>query len=430
MKAIVCQNCGAANSYEANQTSIKCDFCSNLINTPNEEKNSQSNGNSKLNENSRIKFKPSISEPKETKTDSIPYIKENYRKVRVDDGWILHFENKPSKFYRDKISYDYSNGGGELVITNKEISCFSEVFDWFTDIEFKKIRILNFNNNQINDYFSFETFENLKEISLKNNKLNRSDFNFNSKFLDKINLSNNQITSINFSTLFLSELTFSEYLTEINIDISNNNITDFNVTNTQFIIDLLHKSSKISLNISGNSIDSSEFKSKIKNFASNIPPSYFVEKLGAGPLTSLKNYPLKDSEILSKFGNTVYATFQLIDEKGQSILYEIKCNNLETYKNAYKLKYKSDLKPPSFCFIATATMGSYDHPEVVELRNFRDNWILEKKWGESFVNWYYHYGSIAAKSIEKSFVLKKICYLLIVKPLYILSKLINTKKLK
>lgn len=80
------------------------------------------------------------------------------------------------------------------------------------------------------------------------------------------------------------------------------------------------------------------------------------------------------------------------------------------------------------CFIATATMGSYDHPEVLELRNFRDNWILEKKWGEGFVAWYYHYGSIAAKSIEKSFVLKKICYLLIVKPLYILSKLINTKK--
>lgn len=85
-------------------------------------------------------------------------------------------------------------------------------------------------------------------------------------------------------------------------------------------------------------------------------------------------------------------------------------------------------KKSGWCFIATATMGSYDHPEVMELRNFRDNWILEKKWGESFVTWYYHYGSIAAKSIEKSFVLKKICYLLIVKPLYILSKLINTKK--
>jgi hypothetical protein len=77
------------------------------------------------------------------------------------------------------------------------------------------------------------------------------------------------------------------------------------------------------------------------------------------------------------------------------------------------------------CFIATATMGSYDHPEVMELRNFRDNWILEKSWGESFVKWYYHYGSIAAKSIEKSFVLKKICYLLIVKPLVYIARVLR-----
>jgi hypothetical protein len=79
------------------------------------------------------------------------------------------------------------------------------------------------------------------------------------------------------------------------------------------------------------------------------------------------------------------------------------------------------------CFIATATMGSYNHPEVMELRNFRDNWILEKKWGEGFVTWYYHYGSIAAESIEKSFVLKKICYFLIVKPLVYFSRIVKLK---
>jgi hypothetical protein len=88
----------------------------------------------------------------------------------------------------------------------------------------------------------------------------------------------------------------------------------------------------------------------------------------------------------------------------------------------------SDVKDKGFCFIATASMGSYDHPVVMELRNFRDNWILEKKWGEGFVAWYYHYGSIAAKSIEKSFVLKKICYLLIVKPLVYLSRILKFKQ--
>ena len=77
------------------------------------------------------------------------------------------------------------------------------------------------------------------------------------------------------------------------------------------------------------------------------------------------------------------------------------------------------------CFIATAAMGSYDHPLVLQLRLFRDNWILQQKWGKSFVNWYYTYGAIAAKFIDKSIVLKKISYILIVKPLYYISKLVK-----
>lgn len=88
-------------------------------------------------------------------------------------------------------------------------------------------------------------------------------------------------------------------------------------------------------------------------------------------------------------------------------------------------KQNNKISKQGNCFIATATMGSYDHPEVIELRYFRDNWILKKKWGASFVEWYYHYGPIAAKSIEKSFMLKKICYLLIVKPLIYLSRIVK-----
>ena len=79
------------------------------------------------------------------------------------------------------------------------------------------------------------------------------------------------------------------------------------------------------------------------------------------------------------------------------------------------------------CFIATATMGSYDNPKVKQLRQFRDEWILQKSWGESFVKYYYIYGARAAKVIEKSSILKKISYLLIVKPLVYLSEKINNK---
>ena len=79
------------------------------------------------------------------------------------------------------------------------------------------------------------------------------------------------------------------------------------------------------------------------------------------------------------------------------------------------------------CFIATAALGSYDHSEVIELRHFRDQWILTKNWGAEFVKWYYHYGAIAAKGIEKSFTLRKLSYLFIVKPLVFLSRLVKNK---
>ena len=98
------------------------------------------------------------------------------------------------------------------------------------------------------------------------------------------------------------------------------------------------------------------------------------------------------------------------------------------YINKLK-KFDSTYTEPEFkksgCFIATAAMGSYDHPQVMELRHFRDEWILTKNWGESFVKWYYHYGEKAAKVIDKSFVLKKFSYLLIVKPLVYLSRIVK-----
>lgn len=74
------------------------------------------------------------------------------------------------------------------------------------------------------------------------------------------------------------------------------------------------------------------------------------------------------------------------------------------------------------CFIATAAMGDYDHPVVMDLRMFRDSWLLKRDWGVKFTKWYYVHGPKAAKVIDKSTFLKKVTFITIVKPLQILTK--------
>jgi hypothetical protein len=98
------------------------------------------------------------------------------------------------------------------------------------------------------------------------------------------------------------------------------------------------------------------------------------------------------------------------------------------YNNFYdSSKYVDSLsakvKSGSGCFIATAAMGDYNHPVVVDLRMFRDNWLLKRNWGVQFTNWYYTHGPKAANVIEQSNFLKSVTFILVVKPLQLITKL-------
>ena len=80
------------------------------------------------------------------------------------------------------------------------------------------------------------------------------------------------------------------------------------------------------------------------------------------------------------------------------------------------------------CFIATATMGDYNHPTVKLLRIFRDNYLLQRNWGKSFTKLYYKCAPYPANVIARNNVLKKISYFTVVKPLSaIASKLLKKK---
>lgn len=73
-------------------------------------------------------------------------------------------------------------------------------------------------------------------------------------------------------------------------------------------------------------------------------------------------------------------------------------------------------KKADACFIATATMGDFDHPDVVILRRFRDDWIRKQQGGDALVEVYYGIGPTLAGLIKRSPLLRRLSYRMIVRP--------------
>jgi ribosomal protein L37AE/L43A len=53
------------------------------------------------------------------------------------------------------------------------------------------------------------------------------------------------------------------------------------------------------------------------------------------------------------------------------------------------------------CFIATAVYGDYDHPDVVQLRAFRDSHLAPHALGRAFIRMYYQHGPGWAKRLKR-----------------------------
>ncbi len=91
-------------------------------------------------------------------------------------------------------------------------------------------------------------------------------------------------------------------------------------------------------------------------------------------------------------------------------------------KEAAEKKEVPDLKPKKGCFIATATMGEYNHPTVLFLREFRDEYLERSKWGRKFINIYYNFSPYPAALIKKHKVFRRISYFLVIRPLVAITK--------
>lgn len=224
----------------------------------------------------------------------------------------------------------------------------------------------------------------------------------------------------------------SELKTITKLILSNNNIKSFEGVSA-------FKSIK-ELNLSSNKIEIAELINGLKDisfidviilkdnpFEKNLPNNFVIPNNISFDITSqcIKCGNNRTEYMANNFGDLCQSCCnKKLKKKEDEEFFETLRNKKEIREIFYKQPTFGE-RIVNGCFIATATMGSYEHPTVMELRHFRDNWILQKSWGEGFVKWYYHYGAIAAKFIEKSSILKKISYLCIVKPLVYLSRIVK-----
>lgn len=85
-------------------------------------------------------------------------------------------------------------------------------------------------------------------------------------------------------------------------------------------------------------------------------------------------------------------------------------------------------KTSSGCFIATATTGDINHPDVKQLRLFRDTILSHYEIGVKFIDKYYLISPPIAKRIESDYLLKKMVFIFFIKPLSMFTKLFTENK--
>jgi hypothetical protein len=448
-KSINCTSCGAANQMPEGKTSMFCAFCGSsievFINT------------ASLDTSSTIKVKPSISKD----------VTEQYS-VPVWDGTTL-------------ITTEVIQKGGDLSLLNRDIKTLDEISLWFSDNELNQILNLVLKDNKIKNLKGIERFSSLETIDLSNNMISElPEKNTNLRSISKVNLAGNPIEktisqeqklyypNINFLSttkkkkkIHENELSYREEkivsLAEIidlysenellsieDLDFSKNKLTslkglscfvaekiNFSNNNLLFIDDLpKYKTGYDKLSIDLNFDDNNNLKEITDEAIYNLynveveDISIFLRGCDNFNYSSLCKI---NFDSIFKSTNSQWGFFRIYVDKSNNVMPQsLKQIGFIREDSSWTLPKKGN---PSYsksgCFIATATMGSYDHPKVMELRYFRDNWILQKSWGEGFVKWYYHYGAIVANYIENSFLLKKISYLCIVKPLVFLSRILN-----
>lgn len=120
----------------------------------------------------------------------------------------------------------------------------------------------------------------------------------------------------------------------------------------------------------------------------NLDPAYIC----SGPLA-----PSSSSARISGLNNfqTYHFVVVGIDQYGNASPSNLVTATPQPTEDLYR-RYRNAGGGAGHCFVATAAFGSYENRWVHVLRDFRDQELLPRAWGRSFVGWYYAHSPPAA----------------------------------
>jgi len=445
--ALNCPSCGGSNQLPEGKSSMFCSFCGNAI---------ERAPSSKSEITSSIKSKPVISVQERVKiqfdkmreveikrmvykdlpSNLRPGIFSSLEHTEATNGYNIrpifkkhisgtNFLDIAGDWEFIPFEYRKNSGGGILSLTNKQLNSVKELLDWYTDDELLLIKTLDLSVNNIKKIDELNKLKNLEYLILSENKIEIIPSFDQLKQLRHLDISNNPIREFNFNRKRSSGRVDCCY-----IDLRNCNINSSPTNLKESLKNLISRGKsgycEYLFDFRGNEFNPVHLLTEAISLNKNNFPDFAIATFFTITLENEAGHKTTDEVDMSWFFSDINSIFHKdVPKKAIEISYSPPKNKSEEKEKPTATKQQSAINKSGKCFIATAAMGSYDHPHVMELRNFRDEWILTKNWGNSFVLWYYHYGEKAAKVIDKSFVLKKLSYLLIVKPLVYLSRIVK-----
>ena len=191
--------------------------------------------------------------------------------------------------------------------------------------------------------------------------------------------------------------------TELNVIVNHPFFSQFDVdANKQVFLDLVN---------SGNLNDI--MKSEFPKVFEGCDQKFKVDMINATVKIIIADGEIEDGElvILNFIG-------ELMGLSGEEVLEIMKAENERMRAENERLKAKNASSSSGGCFVATATMGDYNHPVVIDLRKFRDKKLNKTFLGRLFIKFYYTFGPYPAGIISKSKKLRNLSLKYLIEPLH------------